>query len=101
MASFASSATTCGARKHAWTNNGQLPSVHHHGWRTLARLDQHIYIYYKYIPHTKSPNIRNYAMHMTLTQLMHNNEYSMQTKICLANTPIHTVDTLQSARQTL
>ena len=45
MASFASSATTCGARKHAWTkkvgeNNGQLRLVRHHGWRTQARMDQ-------------------------------------------------------------
>ena len=48
MASFASSATTCGARKHAWTkkkkkvgeNNGQLRFVRHRGWRTQARLDQ-------------------------------------------------------------
>ena len=45
MASFASSATTCGARKHAWTkkvgeNNGQLRLVCHHVWRTQARLDQ-------------------------------------------------------------
>ena len=48
MASFASSATTGGARKHAWTkkkekvgeNNVQLRFVSHHGWRTQARLDQ-------------------------------------------------------------
>ena len=48
MASFASSATTCGARKHAWTkrkkkvgeNNGQLSFVRHRVWRTQARLDQ-------------------------------------------------------------
>ena len=45
MASFASSATTGGARKHAWTknvgeNNGQLRFVCHHGWRTQAHLDQ-------------------------------------------------------------
>ena len=61
MASFASSATTGGARKHAWTkkyfllhisssyakilgqvgeNNGQLRFVRHHGWRTQACLDQ-------------------------------------------------------------
>ena len=50
MASFASSATTSGARKHACTkrkkkkkvgeNNGQLRFVRHHGWRTQARLDQ-------------------------------------------------------------
>ena len=45
MASFASSATTGGARKHAWTkkvgeNIGQLRFVHHHVWRTQARLDQ-------------------------------------------------------------
>ena len=45
MASFASSATTCGARKHAWTkkvgeNNGQLCFVRHHEWRTQARLYQ-------------------------------------------------------------
>ena len=51
MASFASSATTCGARKHAWTkrrrkkvgeNNGQLRFVRHHVWRTQARLDQYL-----------------------------------------------------------
>ena len=48
MASFASSSTTGGARKHAWTkkknvgeNNGQLRFVRHHVWRTQARLDQH------------------------------------------------------------
>ena len=40
MASFASSATTCSARKHAWTNNGQIcfrppPWVAH-----TSRLDQ-------------------------------------------------------------
>ena len=40
MASFASSATTCGARKHAWTNNCQIrfrppPRVAH-----ATRLDQ-------------------------------------------------------------
>ena len=47
MASFASSATSCGARKHAWTkkkkvgeNNGQLRFVRHHVWRTQASLDQ-------------------------------------------------------------
>ena len=56
MASFALSATTCGACKHAWTkirtpprvahasrldqNNGQLCFVRHHKWRTQARLDQ-------------------------------------------------------------
>ena len=45
MASFASSATTGGARKHAWTkkvgeNNGQLRFFRHHGWRAQARLDQ-------------------------------------------------------------
>ena len=56
MASFASSATTCGARKHAWRtqaasakkkkkkkvgeNNGQLRFVRHHVWRSQARLDQ-------------------------------------------------------------
>ena len=51
MASFASSATTGGACKHAWTkkkkkkvgeNNGQLRFVRHHLWRTQARLDQEI-----------------------------------------------------------
>ena len=49
MASFASSATTGDARKHAWTkkkgekvgeNNGQLCLVRHHGWCMQARLDQ-------------------------------------------------------------
>ena len=49
MASFASSTTTGGERKHAWTkkvgeNNGQLRLVHHHGWRMQARLDQHLQI---------------------------------------------------------
>ena len=51
MASFASSATTCGARKQAWTknkkkkvgeNNGQLRFIRHHMWRTQARLDQNL-----------------------------------------------------------
>ena len=48
MASFASSATTGGARKHAWTkkkvgvNNGQLRFVRNHGWCTQARLDQKV-----------------------------------------------------------
>ena len=44
MASFASSATTCGARKHAWTkrlnngeNNGQAThGARKHAWRTQA-----------------------------------------------------------------
>ena len=52
MASFASSATTGGARKHAWTKrerkerkkigekNGQLRFVRHHGWHTQAHQDQ-------------------------------------------------------------
>ena len=49
MASFASSASTCGARKHAWTkkkekkigeNNGQLRFVRHQVWHKQARLDQ-------------------------------------------------------------
>ena len=42
MASFASSTTMCGARKHAWTNNGQLHFVRHLVWRTQARLDQYM-----------------------------------------------------------
>ena len=47
MASFASSATTCGARKHARTqkvgeNNGQLRFVRHQVWRRQARLDQNM-----------------------------------------------------------
>ena len=46
MASFASSATTCGARKRAWTkkkkkvgeNNGQLRFVRHLWWWSLLTL---------------------------------------------------------------
>ena len=48
MASFALSATTCEALKHAWTKNkkkvgkknGQFRFVRHHGWHTQAGLDQ-------------------------------------------------------------
>ena len=64
-----------GARKHAWTSNGQLRFVRHHGWRTQAawanndfivarvniasvatlKSDNIVYIIDNYLPNTLTP----------------------------------------------
>ena len=64
MASFNLSATTCGARKHAWPKISCLDSEHHHGCQTQGTKTKTSQVIY--LP-TMNQNLTGYRLTALVT----------------------------------